>query len=137
MDTQGSKSNSESFPQQEQKHPSEWAHDLSPNRMAGQNVGPVEGERERAIKTAYEVKELHRRLQGFADDELKQLPILPEGTRLQQNATYVDLADEPPQEFKASGGLAAQAGHYYVAKDRVPYPLWNRLIGEEKPGQGG
>jgi hypothetical protein len=137
MKTQGSKSNSERLPQQEQKHPSEWEHDLSPDRMAGQNVGPVEGERERPIQTAYEVKELHRKLAGFADDELKQIPILPAGTRLQQNATYVDLADQVPREFKASGGMSAQTGHYYVAKDRVPYLLWNRLIGEEKPGQGG
>ena len=137
MNTQGSKSNSERFPQQERKHPNEWEHDLSPDRMAGQNVGPVEGERERPIHTAYEVKELHRKLEGFADDELKQIPILPVGARLQQNATYVDLAEEEPHEFKASGGISAQAGHYYVAKDRVPYLLWNRLIGEEKPGQEG
>jgi hypothetical protein len=31
--------------------------------------------------------------------------------------------------------MEASAGHAYVAKDRVPYQIWNRLIGEPKPGQ--
>jgi hypothetical protein len=31
--------------------------------------------------------------------------------------------------------MAALPGNAYVPKDRVPYEIWNRLIGEEKPGQ--
>ncbi len=135
MDTKGSKSASEPKPQQEQKHPDEWQSDLNPSHMAGQNISPGGSEQERQIPTAYELKDVHRMLNGFGDDDLKQIPVLPAGTRLQQGATYVDLADAEREEFKASGGITAEPGHYYVAKNRVPYELWNRLIGEEKPGQ--
>lgn len=32
-------------------------------------------------------------------------------------------------------GMTAEPGHYYVAKDDVPYALWNRLVGEVKPAR--
>ncbi|MFN2563515.1 MAG: hypothetical protein ABR499_00720 [Gemmatimonadaceae bacterium] len=92
-------------------------------------------ERQAQVQTAYDVKEIHRSLSGFSDDDLKQIPILPEGTRLEQGATYIDLAEERPSEVKVNAGVIARAGHYYVPKNRVPYMLWNRLIGEAKPGQ--
>jgi hypothetical protein len=92
-------------------------------------------EREVQVRTAYDVKEIHRSLTGFSDDDLKQIPILPEGTRLEQGATYIDLAEERPSEVKVNAGVVARAGQYYVPKDRVPYTIWNRLIGEAKPGQ--
>jgi hypothetical protein len=59
---------------------------------------------------------------------------VPEGARLQQGATYIDLNEQPPQELTARGDIAAEPGNAYVPKDRVPYGIWNRLIGEEKPG---
>jgi hypothetical protein len=127
MRTEGEKSDATRLPQGERKHPDEWADTLNPNRMAGQNVGPAD-EREVAVQTAYDVKEIHRALQGFRDDELKQVPILPVGSRLQQGATYVDLADDDREEIKPTGGLAAERGHYWVPKDRVPYEIWNRLV---------
>ena len=135
MDTKGGMSGREQKPQQEQKHPDEWQSDLNPSHMAGQNISPGGGEQERQIPTAHELKDVHRMLNGFGDDDLKQIPVLPAGTRLQQGATYVDLADAERQEFKASGGITAEPGHYYVPKNRVPYLVWNRLVGEEKPGQ--
>ena len=100
--------------------------------VPGQNVGPDVTEREAPLPTAYDVKEVHRALRAFADDDLKQIPILPDGTRLQQGATYVDLAAARPAEFKATGAITATPGHYYVPKDKTPYPIWNRLIGEAK-----
>jgi len=33
------------------------------------------------------------------------------------------------------GGLTTERGHFVVPKDEVPYPLWNRLIGEHEPGR--
>jgi hypothetical protein len=42
---------------------------------------------------------------------------------------------QPPQEFTARGDDEATPEHAYVPKDRVPYEVWNRLIGEPKPGQ--
>ncbi len=101
----------------------------------GQNIGPGLTEREVPLPTAYDVKRIHRALDDFRDDDLKQIPILPVGSRLQQGATYLDLAADRPEEFKTTGGLTAEPGHYYVPKDRVPYEIWNRLIGEPKPGQ--
>jgi hypothetical protein len=101
---------------------------------AGEN-GAGTAEREVQLRTAYDVKEIHRSLAGFSDDDLKQIPILPEGTRLEQGATYIDLAEERPSEVKVNAGVVARAGQYYVPKDRVPYTIWNRLIGEPKPGQ--
>ena len=120
-------------PQKQVKHPDEYQDDLSPNRMAGQNVGPDVVDRVRPIPTAYDAKQLHRALDDFTDDELKQIPILPVGERLQQGATYIDLAENRPSEFKSTGGAEARAGHFLVPKDRVPYEIWNRLVGKDRP----
>lgn len=133
----GNEAGDQSLPQFERKHPDEYQEDLNPNRMAGQNVGPDLYERERPIPTAYDAKQLHRVLAGLADDELKQIPILPVGTRLQQGATYLDLAENRPREFKSTAGAEVRAGHFYVPKDRVPYQIWNRLIGEEQREEKG
>jgi len=127
--------NGDRLPQREQKHPDEWERDLNPNYMAGQNIGRESDERERNAPSAYDRKDVHRRLSDLGDDELKRIPVLPEGARLQQGATYVDLADERPREFTATGEMSAGERNLYVPKDQVDYTLWNRLIGEEKPGQ--
>jgi hypothetical protein len=122
--------------QERQKHPGDLAARLSEG-LAGQNVGPGVTERELAIPTAYDVKELNRALAGdFTDDDLRQIPILPTGTPLEQGATYVDLAASPPEAFKTNAGRHAEAGHYYVPKNRTPYEIWNRLVGRERPTSG-
>jgi hypothetical protein len=66
---------------------------------------------------------------------LKQVPLVPAGSRLQQGATYVNLASDPYQEFTGTAEIVASLGDAYAPKDRVPYEIWNRLIGEPKPGQ--
>ncbi len=82
--------------------------------------------------TAFHLRKRGHTVRGD-DDELKQVPLVPDGTRLQQGATYVDLSEESPREFTARGDMEAGPGHAYVPKDQVPYEIWNRLIGEEKP----
>ena len=72
---------------------------------------------------------------GIDDEELKRVPVVGEGTRLQQGATYINLARQPAREITARADMRAGADDAYVPKDRVPYEIWNRLIGEEKPGQ--
>jgi hypothetical protein len=119
-------------PQTEQKHPDEWNRDLNPDRMAGQNIGQVPEGRE-AGRTAFDVKDLHRSLDGFNDAELKQIPVLESGTRLRQGATYLELKPEGGGQFTATGDMAVAADQAVVAKERVPYELWNKLTGEEKP----
>ncbi|HEX8903538.1 MAG TPA: hypothetical protein VF771_01710 [Longimicrobiaceae bacterium] len=119
-------------PQAEAKHPPEWERDLNPDHMAGQNIG-AEPDREVQVQTAYDVKPLHRGLSDFPDDELRQVPVLPRGERLQQGGTYLDLRSPERGEFTATGDMAADEGHAYVAKDQVPYETWNRLRGVRDP----
>ena len=127
-------------PQAGNQHPPEWRGDLSPDHMAGQNVGAVSGDREQGLRTAYDVKELHRGMSEWGDDDLKQIPVLPEGERLQQGSTYLDLNDRGRGEFTAMGNMQASSGSALVAKDRVPYQIWNRLRGiddvERTQGEG-
>lgn len=140
MDTKGHKVDQETTPQEVRKHPEPWADDLNPNHMAGQNVGAAPGSHEPAFQTAGEIKELGGILNGrygFTDDELKKVQVLPLGHRLQEGATYIDLADSRPHEFVTDGGVTAERGHWYVPKDHTPYPLWNRMLGEVKPPQRG
>src|SRR5438874_6899933 len=112
-----------------QQHPDGWRNDLNPNRMAGQNVGLENPHPEHTSRTAYDVKEVHRLLEGITDDGLKQIPVLWEGTRLEQGATYVDLHDPQRREFTATGNMVAGRDTWFVPKDGVDYELWNRLIG--------
>jgi hypothetical protein len=121
--------------QAKQKHPDEWQRDLNPDHLAGQNIGQPSDEVTGTDRTAWHLRKAGRDLRGIDDEELKQVPVLAAGERLQQGATYIDLTQDPPEEFKARGDMAALPGNAYVPKDRVPYEIWNRLIGEEKPGQ--
>ena len=121
--------------QSRQKHPDEWQQDLNPNHLAGQNIGQESEQRERTDVTAFHLRKRGYELRGLDDNDLKQVPVLAEGTRLQQGATYVNLADDQPREFKATADVTAEPGDAYAPKDKVPYEVWNRLIGEPKPGQ--
>jgi hypothetical protein len=116
------------LPQTEKKHPDEWERDLNPSRLEGQNIGIPQD-----LPTAYDVKEVHRSLGRFEDDELKQIPVLPEGERLRQGATYLDLTNPSRGEFTATGEMSASSGQRLVPKNDVPYPIWNRLRGIDDP----
>jgi hypothetical protein len=80
-----------------------------------------------------EVRPIHRRLKGFDDDELRRIPVVQEGSRLDEGATYIDLNAREPHEFTATGSMAADRDNWYVPKARVPYEIWSRLTsdGEE------
>ena len=114
------------------QHPEEYRADLNPNPLAGQNTMAAD-QQEKNAPTAYDVKDVHRQFSGFTDDELKQIPVLSTGMRLEQGATYVDLQDEQLKEFTARGDMQAEEGHYYVPKSQVDYEVWNRLIGIDNP----
>jgi len=85
------------------------------------------------LRLASDVKEAHLLLRNYNDDELRRIPILPEGARLEEGAIYLDLRDPARCPFKATGGMTAGPHHYYVPKARVEYPMWNRLIGVLEP----
>ena len=86
-------------------------------------------------RTAFHLRKAGTDFGSIEDAELKQVPVVPEGTRLQQGATYIDLSMPRRVEFTATGNMSAGPGHAYSPKNRVPYEIWNRLIEEEKPGQ--
>jgi hypothetical protein len=135
MDSKDVNRNAQPKPQEETKHPPEWRRDLNPDHLAGQNIGPSSSRQELNATSAYDLKRVHRALADLDDDALKKIPVLPPNTRLQQGATYADLADAHPHEITAMGGMTTKPGQYVVPKDEVPYPIWNRLIGEEKPAR--
>jgi hypothetical protein len=95
--------------------------------MAGQNLGLNNPHPEQASRTAYDLKDAHRLLDGITDDGLKSIPVLWEGSRLEQGAVYIDLRDPARPTFKATGDMVATHEHWYVPKDAVDYELWNRL----------
>jgi len=116
------------------KHPAEYQQDMNPDAAAGINYGTV-GHHQVRHRMAYDVKEAHRLLEGYTDDVLKQIPILSEGSRLEQDATYMDLADR--REFTATSSMEAGAGKLIVPKSEVDYQLWNRLRGVTGPARTG
>jgi hypothetical protein len=117
------------------QHPERYRHDLNPDPTAGQNHG-VHRSGELG-PSAYDVKDVHRTWRDLSDADLKQLPVLPEGTRLEQGAVYLDLNDPDRGEIKALGNMTAGPQNRYVAKHAVPYPLWNALIGVDNPERLG
>ena len=120
-----------------EQHPEEWRRDLNPDPMAGQNYNGLGTEAERTVRTAADVKDLHRALDDFSDDELEGIPILAPGSRLQQGATYIDLATPDRREFKATGNIEAGRDNWFVPKDLVDYQVWNKLIGVTNPERLG
>ncbi len=79
--------------------------------------------------SAYDVKELHEKLADFDNGELKRIPVLAHGERLEQGGKYLDLSDNKHTVFTAQGSMEAQDPHLYVPKSGTDYQLWNRLIG--------
>jgi hypothetical protein len=119
------------------QHPEPWRDDLNPNPAAGQNYGAAGTTRVKAARTLYDLKDLHRRFQDWPDDDLRQVPVVPAGERLEQGATYIDLAQDDPHEFTARGDMSATPQHCFVPKSEVDYQLWNRLIGVQNPERLG
>src|SRR5688500_5180237 len=110
-------------PQAHQKHPDQWQQDLNPDRLAGQNIGVPADELVSTRRTAFHLRKRGHALGGIDDEELKQVPVVPEGSRLQQGATYVNLASDSFQEFTATAEVVASPGDAYAPKDRVPYEI--------------
>lgn len=109
--------------------------DQNRTNLETQNIGPASADLKRGHRTAHDVKSLHNRFPELGDDVLRQITIVPEGQRLQASAVYLDLNDDPPQEFTATSEEVAGPDNLYVAKKDVAYEIWNHLIGEEKPEQ--
>src|SRR5882762_2462943 len=84
------------------------------------------GEQQAQVRSAYDIKVVHRGLADtFRDDELKKIPLLPRGRRLEQGATFYDLCEG--REFTAQGNQVVERDDCVVAKSMVDYQIWNRL----------
>lgn len=128
---------SEKTNRQTDQQPDEFQQDLNPNAMVGQNVG-IEGPHpEKDAPNASEIKELYSLLEGYTKDEMKQIPVLPQGSRLEQGAKYIDLKAAERKEFTAMGNMEAGPENFYVPKTEVDYQLWNRLTGVQNPERLG
>jgi hypothetical protein len=122
----------------EDKHPEPYQRDLNPDASKGLNWGLAGPHPEQEDpRTAKDAKEVHELLREFSDDELDRIPILQSGTRLEANATYINLREKPAREFTAEGKEDVAAGDYIVPKNQVDYQLWNRLIGVSEPERTG
>jgi hypothetical protein len=115
-------------PQAEQKHPDEWQRDLNPNHLAGQNIGQRSPADQQTMHVR-DLKDADRLLPGFTDSEMREIPLVPAGARLEQGATYVDLRHSDRRPFTATAGMIADEGCLLVDKAEVPYQYWNRIIG--------
>jgi hypothetical protein len=117
-------------PQDVHKHPARYEYDLNPDHLGGQNIGqPVE------YLPAADRKELTRatELQAFTMDELRQIPTVPTGARLERGKTYVDLRDAQRLPFHATDDMVVGSANWIVPKSETPWPFWNRLLGIEDP----
>ena len=115
------------------QHPEEWREDLNPNAAAGQNTTRGGLSDEHDAPTAHDTPDLRRVLTDFTKDELKRILVLPEGSRLEQGGTYVDLSTPDRREFTATGDITAGRHNWFVPKSQVDYEIWNRLIGGANP----
>jgi hypothetical protein len=122
----------------EDKHPEPYQQDLNPDASKGINWGLTGPHPEKETpRTAYDMKDVHHLLRAFPDEELQRIPILPTGTRLESNATYINLRELEPAEFTAEGNEEVGADDWVVPKAEVDYQLWNKLIGVKDPARTG
>jgi hypothetical protein len=115
-------------PQDQKKHPPPWDADLESDRLAGQNVGLTEPDEGAGLRPAADDKELTRALQDFTMDELREIFVLAPGSRLRQDASYVDLRGAGRKPFVATGNMVVGDDQWIVPKAAVPFMYWNRLI---------
>ena len=120
----------------EKTHDHDFDEDLHPAPFAGNN-NEQSPHPEKYAPTAESYKDLHERFPQFRNDELRELPILPPGTRLEQGAKYCDLREDQPREFAATAEIVAGENNLFVPKSEVDYQLWNRLIGVDNPERTG
>ncbi|HEX8997588.1 MAG TPA: hypothetical protein VF812_16295 [Ktedonobacterales bacterium] len=113
----------------------ELLHDLHKDSPAPEMIDSEFPRSEDLGLSADAIKDLHERLPGLTDAELKSIPIEPEGYRLREGATYVDLRDPNLKPFVATGGMKAEHGQALAPKSATDYLVWNRIAGVETPEQ--
>jgi len=124
----------ENAPLYEAQHDVDFSRDLNANDRTGENHGQNQTLLPGAL-SADELKSMHAILADLTDDELKNITILPAGTRLEQGAKYIDLRHLEQGEFVATSNMVADVVNAYVPKKETDYLLWNRLNQVETPAR--
>ena len=124
----------ENAPLYEAQHDVDFSRDLNAYDRTGENHGQNQTLLPGAL-SADELKSMHAILADLTDDELKNITILPAGTRLEQGAKYIDLRHLEQGEFVATSNMVADGGNAYVPKKETDYLLWNRLNQVETPAR--
>jgi hypothetical protein len=104
-------------------------------KPAGELIGQDIPQSEAMGLNAGQLKDLRDRLPGLTDAELERIPVEPEGYRLRQGSTYVNLRDPGLTPFVAMGGMIAEPGSALAPKSATDFLLWNRIVGVESPEQ--
>jgi len=104
----------------------DFTADLSAHDRTGEDHGENQTLLAGAI-SADEIKSMHTILADLTDDELKNITILPAGTRLEQGGKYIDLRNLEKGEFVARSNMVAESVNAFVPKKETDYLLWNRL----------
>jgi hypothetical protein len=124
----------ENAPLYEAQPGADFTRDLNVHDRTGENHGENQTLLPGAL-SADELKSMHTILADLTDDELKNITILPAGTRLEQGAKYIDLRHLEQGEFVATSNMVADGGNAYVPKKETDYLLWNRLNQVEAPAR--
>ena len=104
----------------------DFTRDLHAHDRAGEDHGENQTLLPGAL-SADDIKSMHTILADLTDDELKNITILPAGTRLEQGAKYIDLRNLEQGEFVARSNMVADVENAFVPKKETDYLLWNRL----------
>src|SRR2546421_912961 len=112
----------ENAPIYEAQPGADFTRDLNVHDRTGENHGENQALLPGAL-SADELKSMHTILADLTDDELKNITILPAGTRLEQG------------EFVATSNMVADEVNAYVPKKETDYLLWNRLNQVEAPAR--
>jgi hypothetical protein len=80
------------------------------------------------IPNIHDLKQLHKGLSNLPEEELDQIRVLPEGTKLETGVSYIDLKDIDKGEFVATDEMRAEPNNWYVAQKDIPLNLWYVLL---------
>lgn len=113
----------------------EFAHDLKVSQRPADDLGLGDPTPPGITYPAASIKEMHNKLADLTNDELKNIGIIPTGTRLEEGAEYIDLNHLERGAFTADASMIARPENYYVSKKETDYVLWNRLNQVENPAR--
>ena len=108
--------------------PERFRQDMYGATDEGGNDPPSTASEAESTVPARDIKDIYNRLPDWNDADLARIPVLQEGVRLEQGATYLDLQNPERGEFSAMGGMRAGPENFFVPKKITDYAVWDRLV---------